>query len=109
MLAAPVLAQGRGRGRFGNDSRVVVRFDDRGAVRARSPRVLVVDDFARSSRPPGWNHGRKVGWRGCDLPPGLAKKYGCYNTRIVLGRGFTYPGRYDLTRPRGADFVVSIR
>ncbi len=33
----------------------------------------------------GWDRGRKVGWRGCDLPPGLAKKYGCrgawYRTR----------------------------
>ncbi len=29
-------------------------------------------------RPPGWAHGRKRGWGGCDLPPGLAKKYGCY-------------------------------
>lgn len=23
-------------------------------------------------------HGRREGWRGCSLPPGLAKKYGCY-------------------------------
>lgn len=32
-------------------------------------------------RPPGWSHGRKVGWRGCDLPPGQAKKQGCYGGR----------------------------
>ncbi len=32
----------------------------------------------RDGRPPGWSRGRKVGWRGCDLPPGQAKKYGCY-------------------------------
>ena len=25
----------------------------------------------------GWDRGRKVGWGNCDLPPGLAKKYGC--------------------------------
>ncbi len=30
--------------------------------------------------PPGWSHGRKAGWRNCDLPPGLAKKRGCYPT-----------------------------
>ncbi len=29
-------------------------------------------------RPPGWSRGRKVGWGGCDLPPGQAKKHGCY-------------------------------
>ena len=27
------------------------------------------------SVPPGWSHGRKTGWGGRDLPPGLAKKY----------------------------------
>jgi hypothetical protein len=26
---------------------------------------------------PGAAHGQKRGWRGCDLPPGQAKKYGC--------------------------------
>jgi hypothetical protein len=25
-------------------------------------------------QPPGWSRGRKVGWRGGHLPPGLAKK-----------------------------------
>ncbi len=108
-LAAPALAQGRGRARFGNHSRVIVRVDDRGSVRVRSPRVIVVDDFGRSGRPHGWSHGRKVGWGGCDLPPGLAKKHGCYNSRIGLGRGFTDPGRYGFAQPRRADFVISIR
>ena len=28
-------------------------------------------------RPPGWDHGRKVGWGGCNVPPGQAKKVGC--------------------------------
>lgn len=40
--------------------------------------------------PPGWSHGRKAGWRNCDLPPGLAKKRGCYPTRYRLVR---YPVR----------------
>jgi hypothetical protein len=36
-------------------------------------------------RPPGWNHGKKTGWKNCGLPPGQAKKYGC--------RTYTYQGR----------------
>lgn len=27
--------------------------------------------------PPGWSHGRKVGWRGLGCPPGLAKQGRC--------------------------------
>jgi hypothetical protein len=36
--------------------------------------------FARQNehRPPGWNHGKKVGWGNCDVPPGQAKKVGCH-------------------------------
>jgi hypothetical protein len=26
-------------------------------------------------RPPGWNRGRKVGWRGSGMPPGQRKKH----------------------------------
>ncbi|WP_083763650.1 hypothetical protein [Candidatus Korobacter versatilis] len=26
----------------------------------------------------GAAHGKKKGWKGCDLPPGQAKKHGCY-------------------------------
>ncbi len=29
------------------------------------------------SNPPGWSRGRKVGWRGYDCPPGLAKQGRC--------------------------------
>ena len=32
----------------------------------------------RDERPPGWSHGKKTGWGNCGLPPGQAKKYGCY-------------------------------
>lgn len=57
------------------------RFDDRRArviVVDRSPRVIVVPrDRGFTHRPQGWDRGRKVGWGNCDLPPGLAKKYGC--------------------------------
>jgi hypothetical protein len=30
-----------------------------------------------SSRPPGWDKGKKTGWGNCDVPPGQAKKSGC--------------------------------
>jgi hypothetical protein len=29
------------------------------------------------SSPPGWSHGRKVGWRGMGCPPGLWKQGRC--------------------------------
>lgn len=37
-----------------------------------------------NGRPQGWDRGRKRGWRGCDLPPGQAKKYGCQNNSLYL-------------------------
>jgi len=36
-------------------------------------------------RPPGWDQGRKNGWGGCDVPPGLAKKMGC-RQGFIFGR-----------------------
>jgi len=33
-------------------------------------------------RPQGYDRGRKRGWRGCDLPPGQAKKYGCQSNYL---------------------------
>ncbi len=36
-----------------------------------------------STRPPGWDHGKKVGWGDCNLPPGLAKKEGCLSAGAV--------------------------
>jgi hypothetical protein len=37
--------------------------------------------FEGDHRPPGWSKGNKVGWKSCGLPPGQAKKYGCYRYR----------------------------
>jgi len=31
----------------------------------------------RHGTPPGWHHGRKVGWRGHGCPPGLWKQGRC--------------------------------
>jgi hypothetical protein len=30
-----------------------------------------------SERPEGWDHGKKVGWGDCNMPPGQARKSGC--------------------------------
>lgn len=53
----------------------------------------------RDDDPPGWSHGRKAGWGNCDLPPGLAKKRGCYPTGYRMVR---YPVE------RGAFVVVRV-
>lgn len=54
------------------------RHQRRGRVLIDTPRVIVVaPGTLLAHQPPGWERGHKVGWRGCDLPPGLAKKYGC--------------------------------
>jgi len=72
LSAAPAEARHRDRDRGR-------RFDNRG-------RVVVVVPQRRGfhhrgfHRPHGWNQGRKVGWGHCDLPPGLAKKYGCHSS-----------------------------
>ncbi len=40
-----------------------------------------------TSRPPGWNEGKKTGWRGGAEPPGLAKKSG--TSSVVVHAGAT--------------------
>ena len=37
--------------------------------------TIAVQRAKWKKRPPGWNRGRKVGWRGGRLPPGQAKKH----------------------------------
>src|SRR4051794_7269419 len=36
-------------------------------------------DHDRDHRPAGWDKGKKKGWGDCDVPPGQAKKHGCYD------------------------------
>ena len=64
----------------------------RGRVVVDTPRVIVISPGSSfTHRPPGWDRGRKVGWGNCDLPPGLAKKYGCrsgFFYRDIRGRRF---------------------
>ncbi len=72
-----------------NDRVVIIRDTrPRNAIvvrEVRSPRVIVVPDRF-DDRPYGWSRGRKVGWGNCDLPPGLAKKYGCSNRNTIILR-----------------------
>ena len=52
----------------------------------------------RYNRPAGWEHGRKAGWGNCDLPPGLAKKRGCYPTGYRLVRYPVERGSFVVVR-----------
>jgi len=92
--AAPAQAEHRARGR----GRVVVD----------SPRVIVINPgySSYSHRPRGWDRGRKVGWGWCDLPPGLAKKYGCRST--FIGRHRHYDRRFDRRFRRDSGLVIRI-
>ncbi len=45
--------------------------------------------YNRDERPPGWSRGNKTGWRDCGMPPGQAKKYGCW-TYVNEGRRHYY-------------------
>ncbi len=56
------------------------RVEPRTTVPARRPHPTTAHDVRHdSTTPPGWEHGRKVGWRGDDRPPGLAKKDADYH------------------------------
>jgi hypothetical protein len=58
--------------------------------------------YDRGGRPPGWARGRKVGWGYCGLPPGQARKYGCWSY-LYGGRRYYYyhddAGRIIVRRP----------
>ena len=96
--AVPAQAEHRARGR----GRVVVD----------TPRVIVInpDYSSYSHRPRGWDRGRKVGWGACDLPPGLAKKYGCRSTFFGRQRYFDrrFDGRFDRRFRRDSGLVIRI-
>ncbi|MGH9533191.1 MAG: hypothetical protein ACRD2Q_12445 [Terriglobales bacterium] len=75
MLFLPLsaLAKDRGHGngkkKWKQQSRVVYRISD--------PGWRYYQIGGRYYGPYNYQPGRRVGWGGCDLPPGLAKKYGC--------------------------------
>ena len=73
LLPASAIAKdhGNSRGkRVKNQSRVVYRYED-------GWRYYSIGGRYYGPYREGWSNGRKVGWGNCDLPPGLAKKYGC--------------------------------
>jgi len=121
VLVVPGLAQARGRGH--GKTKVKVAAQSRsyapqrsqvqvyGAVRIGGhDRDGYYDDYGWRDRgyysqfegpydrPPGWYQGRKVGWGACNLPPGLAKKYGC--------NAYYYDGHYY--RPDGTVISVTV-
>lgn len=94
IFALPGFTQGRGHINGKGRAHIEVRDHDR----VRGPnRVLFPRPHDLSNHPQGWDRGRKTGWGNCDVPPGLAKKFGC--------RGFVFRG--DRHAHRGP--VVPIR
>ena len=85
---------------FDNDDREGQNDDDQGWERRDKYEYRTYGD--RDERPPGWSRGRKTGWRNCGLPPGQAKKYGCW-TYMDQGRPHYYyqdeAGRIIIRRP----------
>ncbi len=86
-------------GRRGDrDDRRHDRDDDRWERRGR----YEYHAYDRDGRPPGWARGRRVGWGYCGLPPGQAKKYGCWSY-MYQGRRYYYyrddDGRFFVRRP----------
>ncbi|MCI0403595.1 MAG: hypothetical protein L0212_08740 [Acidobacteria bacterium] len=96
IVLSSVPASARDRNRYFDDDDVIIGDrDDRDDFRfrrSRGSRVIIIRDRDFGHRPHGWNRGRKVGWGNCDLPPGLAKKYGCYSN-------FRYDNRRVYRRP----------
>lgn len=80
----------------------------------RRSNVVVVVNSRHHDWDDGWYRGRRVGWRGCDLPPGLAWRYGCYDRPVVLVPRYygPYYGPYyrPYYRPRsGVSVFFSVR
>jgi hypothetical protein len=61
---------------------------ERGRMIYTSRGAIFTNRFNAPDNPPGWSHGRKVGWGSCDEPPGQAGKDGCPRSlrRWLLGR-----------------------
>lgn len=101
-LAVSAQAQGRGQGRDRDrDGKTTV------VIQSGSFHHYNYRDDLYDRRPPGWEHGRKAGWRGCDLPPGQAKKYGCYGARGYVGNG-RWPDIVFRSRRGSADVYLPI-
>ena len=95
LAAMPALARGRGPRATSRRSAVVLVAPERDFHTYRFEPIRFNRDTRFDSysdrigypqRPPGWSRGRKTGWGRCDLPPGLAKKYGCHQSFILPSR-----------------------
>lgn len=84
MPSSAMADHGRGKGKRHN-GRVVYRYED-------GWRYYLIGGRYYGPYREGWSNGRKVGWGNCDLPPGLAKKYGCRGEYRRLDRYYRgYP------------------
>ena len=87
LLPTVSVAHDRGRGNsWKRQHRVEQRFD-----RDAGWRYYYIGGRYYGPYRQGWDRGRKVGWGNCDLPPGLAKKYGCngaFNRTDRIYRGY---------------------
>ncbi len=74
----------------------------------RGNAVVVVNGRDRDWDDDDWYRGRRYySWRGCDVPPDLAWRYGCYERPVVLVPRYSYRPYY---RPRsGVSVFFSIR
>ena len=90
-LTTPALAgpKGQGKGNSHKNEAKQAKHDDKDHGWERRDGVELRVYGLRDSRPPGWSRGKKAGWRDCGLPPGQAKKYGCY-TYIHAGHRYFY-------------------
>ncbi len=76
-MSAPALAKDHGRGGDHDRWQRHERHEDRRDTNYRAYRRAHWNDHDRDDRrAAGWDHGRKTGWGGRDLPPGQAKKHG---------------------------------
>ena len=83
-LGTPALQADHGNGhKNGHGNKHSDDDDDQGWQRHEGYEYRTYGD--RDERPRGWSHGKKTGWGNCGLPPGQAKKSGCYT--------YTYQGR----------------
>ncbi len=87
LLPSSAMAKDRGNGKgkkWKSQSRVVYRISD--------PGWRYYQIGGRYYGPYNYQPGRRVGWGGCDLPPGLAKKYGCRGAWTRMDRYYRgYP------------------
>lgn len=87
-LTTPALQADQGNGhKNGHGNKHSDDGDDQGWQRREGYEYRAYSD--KDARPPGWSRGKKTGWGNCGLPPGQAKKYGCY-TYIYQGRPHYY-------------------